>query len=59
MKLPLLTFCSPLACSGSLALWAGSFNFLRKVIFHPLLKEEQDLYQMVEIVPLVSTVTGG
>jgi hypothetical protein len=33
--------------------------FVRKVIFYRFLKEEQDLYQMVEIVPLMSTVTGG
>lgn len=34
-------------------------NLVRKVVFYPLRKEEQDLYQMVEIVSLMSTVTGG
>ena len=34
-------------------------NLVRKVVFYPLLKEEQDLYQMVENIPLMSTVTGG
>jgi len=46
-------------CPASPALRAGSFNLARKVVFYPLLKEEQDLYQVVEIVPLMSTVTGG
>ena len=32
---------------------------VRRVTFYPLLKEEQDLYQTVEIVPVMSTVTGG
>jgi hypothetical protein len=34
-------------------------NLVRKVVFDRLLIEEQDLYQMVEIVPLMLTVTGG
>jgi hypothetical protein len=34
-------------------------HFVRKVVFRRFLKEEQDLYQMAEIVPLMSTVTGG
>jgi hypothetical protein len=34
-------------------------DFMRKVIVHRLLTEEQDLYQMAEIVPLMSTVTGA
>jgi hypothetical protein len=34
-------------------------NLVRKVVFYPLLKEEQDLYQMAENIPLMSTVTGG
>ena len=33
-------------------------NLVRK-LFSALLKEEQDLYQVVEFVPLMSTVTGG
>jgi hypothetical protein len=34
-------------------------NLVRKVVFYSLLKEEQDLYQMAENIPLMSTVTGG
>jgi len=34
-------------------------NSVRKVIFFRLLKEEQDLYQIMQSIPLVSTVTEG
>jgi hypothetical protein len=36
-----------------------TLNFVRKAMFFSLVKEEQDLYQMAEIVLLMSTVTGG
>jgi hypothetical protein len=34
-------------------------NLLRKVVFSPFPKEEQDLYQMVPTIPLMSTAKGG
>jgi hypothetical protein len=34
-------------------------NFVREVMFSRLLKEEQDLYQIVPSIPFVSTVTEG